>query len=747
MLEWITVAVISTLAMTGLCLTEALRRADEAVYDQLQRLVRRTPDSDIVIVAIDDRSLAELGGWPWPRTVHASLIDQLAKARPKAIVYDLLFLDPDSDPQADAALGAAIHGAGGVYLPSYLEPLGRGGHVPHLVQPVPTIAGAAAGLGLVNVQSDDDGLVRRMVPFESVDGRAVPNLMTVVRRATSGGPDPPPRQPMMIPFVGPAGAYRTIAFSSVLRGEAPVAAFRDRVVLVGVTATGLGERFPTPSTSGASRMSGVELQANILDALRAGRMIHPAGRALRLIFSLTPLWLLLAAFVVFKPRLNLVIGAGLAIVVLGVCAASALLWRIWLPPSVAVLGLAVIFPLWGWRRLAGVSDYLSAELRRLSAGRSRSAGSPPPQPARGDPIVRQALSLGAAIERLEELRRVAADTLFRLPDATLVTDSRGGVVAVSRAAQALFAGLGYASVQGMSIGWLLTELAPLDRAFGDNWPSDQPDPPTIDLRLGDGRAFELQTVPRTDDQDRTVGWIVRLVDVTALQAALRQREQALQLLTHDIRSPQTSILALLDNQTGEDIAPEAAYRIRTCALRTLALADGFVQLSRAEAATPLEPLNLCDVVVDAVDELWPQSRQRQIEILQTGGDEPRYVLGDRAILTRAFVNIIGNALKYGPPGSRIHVSVERLRREGQDLIAVSVKDQGPGLSPAEIAAVFEPFRRFERREAAAADGVGLGLAIVQAAAAGHHGAVTCRSAPGEGATFTLELPEVAPPVG
>jgi signal transduction histidine kinase len=77
-----------------------------------------------------------------------------------------------------------------------------------------------------------------------------------------------------------------------------------------------------------------------------------------------------------------------------------------------------------------------------------------------------------------------------------------------------------------------------------------------------------------------------------------------------------------------------------------------VQLARAEVTqTAMEPVDLCDVAVEAIDELWPQCRQRHIEIRQEGCDGPMMALGDRGVLARALVNLIGNAVKYGPDGS------------------------------------------------------------------------------------------------
>jgi CHASE2 domain-containing sensor protein len=82
---------------------------------------QRPPLDDIVIIAIDNPSLQTLGRWPWPRTLHADLLNTLAQAKPKAIAYDVLFVEPDADPKADVALGTAMKAAGPVFLPLLIE--------------------------------------------------------------------------------------------------------------------------------------------------------------------------------------------------------------------------------------------------------------------------------------------------------------------------------------------------------------------------------------------------------------------------------------------------------------------------------------------------------------------------------------------------------------------------------------------------------------------------------------------------
>lgn len=742
--SWLLLAIVSSLAFAVFSLAPP-KRVDDVLYDVLARTNARQADASILMIDIDENSLAELGPWPWARDVHAAMIDRLNAAGAKAIVYDVLFSQGSADPAEDRALGEAITRSGKVYLPQALKDAGAAG-APRITGSVPAIARGAAGVGLAHVRVDADGVVRRMAPFEAANSRLGPDLMTVVHRATRapGGPDParPERadRTLLIPFAGPPSIYRHVSFANVLEGKTPDSLIAGRTVFVGLTAPGLGPAFPTPVTPDAAGMGGAQLQASILDGLRSGLMIKPAGPVGRMAFSLSLLWLLMAGFLVLSPRANLVLTIGLCL--MGLVWSAALFWlgRVWLSPIATVIGLKIVALVWGWAQLAQVNDLLTRELARVG-GLMRGRGASPPdrREFEGDLVTRQALSLGEAITRIDDLRRFSADALFSLPDATLVADARGRVIAANAAAQTLFKP-GHVTLQGARVADLLNRLEPVGRRFEPDWPRQVDRPEPIELHLADGHAYQLQTVFRHDEHGAEAGWIVRLADISALTAAMRQREQALHLLTHDMRSPQTSILALL--ATTPNAPPELAERITANAKRTLALADGFVQLARAEV-TPvaLEPVDLADVVIEAMDEVWPQSVQRGIRIEQTGGDSPLMVLGDRGVLARALVNLLGNAVKYGPEGSRITVALSEQPSADGPTVSVVIADEGPGFSQEEVATAFEPFQRFQRPgHDFAANGVGLGLAFVHAAVARHGGEVWCRSEPGAGAEFTVRLP-------
>lgn len=715
--EWAAVALISTLVVAALAGFSLTTRADNLIHDVAARLFPRAASSGILVVAIDDASLAKLGAWPWPRERHATLIERLGGAQPRAILYDVLFTEGAADSAQDAALAKAMTRAR-VYLPVLAGP--------EPVPPIPILAERTAGTGAVDVHLDADGLVRRAA-FGTVQ---TPPLAWVLASDLAASA-PRPISPALIRFADPEAGYATVSFASVLAGEVPDAFTKDRIVLVGATAAGLGERFPTPLSGGAANMPGVELQANVIDNLLGGHLVWEAPRAAVIAVCLAPLWLLLAAFLLAPPRWTLVLGAGLAVLLVAASLAAYGL-GFWLPPAAGVVGLALVFPLWGWRRLAATSDSLATELTRLKARLAGVEASPIVSgDGGGDVLARQIEDISLAIEQVDDLRRFAADALFSLPDATLVLDPHRRVLAANGAARALFG----EEVRGRITSDLIAGLSPRHGPDLESWPPRLTVPP-VELTLADERVFEMQSVWRLDESGAPAGWIVRLADVTLLKSALRHREQALQLLTHDMRSPQTSILALLQGASKEAVEGGLGGRIAAYARRTLALADGFVRLARAEDAAPrLEEVDISDVLMEAADELWPQSRQRGMTIAQSGLDEPRWVCGDRELLTRVFVNLLSNAVKYGPEGSTVRLSASATGGG----VEIAVADEGPGFTAEEQAALFGAFSAFERPQAQT-DGVGLGLAFVRTAVTRHGGQVVLRSAPGEGAVFVVSLP-------
>jgi signal transduction histidine kinase len=254
-----------------------------------------------------------------------------------------------------------------------------------------------------------------------------------------------------------------------------------------------------------------------------------------------------------------------------------------------------------------------------------------------------------------------------------------------------------------------------------------------------GRCFELQLGTRRDAHGDEVGRLVRLRDVTEMHAVRRQREEMMNFLTHDMRSPQASILAAIATAGPGEIDQNLAGRLEGYARRTLKLADNFVHLARAEMPHyQLELLDLSDLLIDALDDLWPQGQAKQLTFRTSGEQSEWLVHGERSLLTRAMINVIDNAIKFSPPGAEIVCTLQAGTLHGKDAVACAITDRGPGIAEDHLCFLFERFRR--GLPATPVPGVGLGLALVQTVLTRHRGEVYCTSEVGKGSTFTLLVP-------
>jgi adenylate cyclase len=347
--RWITtllLAVATAALVAALAQTPAWRLTEAKLYDIVSTVLPPVPDKPgVVVVAIDEPSLAEIGRqWPWPRDLHARLVENLREAGATAIGIDLIFAEP-STPDADAALAAAM--GDDVVLAAEVTAIETPQAVQTiLVEPVAALRDAGAEPGIASVFLDGDGTLRRMPPFP--DGFAS-RLLATADKAADAVPVVP--EGALIQYFGPPRTYPTVSYYQALDPTAflPPNTFTGRAVIIGhslQTAPELGtaatDAFETAFTATNGRLSaGVEVQATIFDNLRHRLFVLPAtgwaqGLALAAAASLA---------LAFAVRLVTWRTAGwVALSVLAMLAGSwALLrfGRVWLPPIAPAMALVV----------------------------------------------------------------------------------------------------------------------------------------------------------------------------------------------------------------------------------------------------------------------------------------------------------------------------------------------------------------------------------------------------------------------
>ena len=347
---------------------QIFKRWDNLFYDFLTTAIYRPIDDNIIIVAIDENSLQKLGRWPWSRSIHANLLDQLTASEVAVVGMDILFMEPDLiHPENDQRLAAAIHRNGRVVLPVLTSQ--QDDHF-MVTKPLTDIA-EGAQLAHVNMHYDQQGVVRQLdLQLEVLENQLLPAMSLTLSRQLFGHADPPElatHTNILITFSGPPGKFRQVSYVDVLMDPTIRQDLQGKIVLVGMTAEGLGSRIATPVSKDNRLMSGVEVQANALATIRSGEITRSLDWPVFTLVSLALIVIPLLLFRFCKPGMGLilVIGFSLFTCITSFCLLNTL--HLWFTPLPTLLCLILSYPLWSWRKLEQLGHSLFNEHEKASA--------------------------------------------------------------------------------------------------------------------------------------------------------------------------------------------------------------------------------------------------------------------------------------------------------------------------------------------------------------------------------------------
>ena len=273
----------------------------------------------------------------------------------------------------------------------------------------------------------------------------------------------------------------------------------------------------------------------------------------------------------------------------------------------------------------------------------------------------------------------------------------------------------------------------------------------ISLSLPVRTTYQVNVAALGLDDEHDAKAVVSFNDISHVREARQMRSDFVANVSHELRSPLTSLSGFIETLKGpakDD--PAAAERFLVVmereAQRMDRLIGDLLSLSKVEVNERVRPSGRSDVVsiVDRViATLSAQIHAGGTQIRVSKPENLATVAGDDDQLTQVFHNLIENALRYGEPGSEVLVTIAEVEpapgMKGPAL-AVAIRDHGPGISPEHIPRLTERFYRVDDSRSRAQGGTGLGLAIVKHIINRHRGRLQIKSELGVGSTFTVVLP-------
>lgn len=273
------------------------------------------------------------------------------------------------------------------------------------------------------------------------------------------------------------------------------------------------------------------------------------------------------------------------------------------------------------------------------------------------------------------------------------------------------------------------------------------------------KAFEVGAVDyvtKPFEEEELIARVDAHLTIRRLQDDLRRRNGQLEdlnqlkneflgMAAHDIRNPLTAILAASEilEMTAASTTPEkltrTAQQIQTASNRIQTLLSNLLDVNAIDSGKrniEIQPIELEAILAPITANHQPAAAEKQIELIRETREDGDCIQADSTAIGQVLDNLISNAIKYSEPGKRVWI--DSRRRDSR--IAITVRDEGPGLTEEDQGKLFGKFARLTPRPTAGESSTGLGLWIVKELVQSMEGSIRCESTLGEGTTFIVELP-------
>ncbi len=769
------------------------------IYDNALKNYTTNQPEDIILVAIDEQSLKELGRWPWPRNLHAQLVNTLSESEVKSIVFDVIFAEENSaNPEGDKEFIEAVGNCGRVIFPIHFEELRNKGQIVEVL-PFKELFAKSASVGHVHINCDFDGVCRSVYLKEGIGSAYWPHLaLALLNINTNNSFNKEAQQGnitdknkhlssmlifreknKLIPFSSNHQRLQTVSYVDVIEHRIPATLLKNKTVFIGATSAGMNDTLATP----VGPMSGVEINALIYDSLRNNQLIVPANKLYSaLLFSLFVFFVLylFTSLSPFKFLLGSIISC---FSIIAFSHVSLFLFKLWHPPAPAILAIASFYPLWSWFRLELALQFLNRSLENIqlntplltnlsSVNSENSSTETQIWNKKNSQLLLnsryQSDIISKTINQIFEANRIAHNnrqlviqSLSQLQEAVFVFDSNGKILLKNSLADKFVPGFSNKNHDSHKANALVDLENQIEIKTDLNWQEgiknlhEKKEKLSLEAQTrglaevkdlfiqGQYLDFSMYSAETSNPTETTSPnyLIFTITDVSSLKDAERSRMETLNFISHDLRSPMVSILALIENHrhSNRELTHDNQHflsNIEQYVKINLNYAESLLQLGRAENTTVAD-FQLCDIhaILDsAVFQTQIQAEAKNITLATEREDSDIWVWGSGDLLERAFINLLTNATKYSPEQSKIsiHLSIQKHK------VILRVEDQGFGISSDDQEILFQRFKRGQKNWGQS--GAGLGLYFVKTVANKHQGSIQIVETGPKGSIFELSLP-------
>jgi PAS domain S-box-containing protein len=620
-------------------------------------------NKNILIVAVDEKSLNILGRWPLRRMYYANLLERIQEA--SAIGFDIIMSEASED---DELLANFIKRQGRIILPLYID------NRLNIIYPLKSLS--AYKTGHIHIEQDIDGVVRSVFHTLHLKDTDIPSFTSAIYEILSDRNFYRRAAPLLsqdatseniivqtnlmhINFYGDTETFRHISLVDVLDGQYPLHFFKDKVVLVGVTAAGIETKMLTPFTQKRDRMSGVEVHANILNNLidhNYIKDIHLLVRWIGVIF------LSIACFIIFmnmnEKRLIIFLMLFLMLVT-GVIFTLFALFNFWMPPSVYYFSVLAVF-----------STTYIFKIERIGK------------------------FLFFAKQEWEK-------TFNDINEAIIVHDSDFNIIRMNKAAEEMIKRPFFVQLRKQ---WnaQIQSTSQIDRENHDKRLSVRNNPVTYELYEPDlDRFIEIKTIPRFDANKQIVGAINLIRDITEwkhAEEAIKRSEEELRNLTaylHKVTEiERTNIAREIHDELGSSLTvlkmdlawlkmklPEDSGQLAERMHEMAKLIDKTIKTMK-RISTDLRPGLLDDLGLAAAIEWQAQEFQKRTGIQSETDIVPKNITFDKdrnTAIFRIFQETLTNIARHA---QATKVNIALTERDGE--IELQVHDNGRGITEDEL---------------------------------------------------------------